>query len=281
MYFTGISDESGKSIETQIKAHQTLGWNHLELRVVDQWNLASMPEDKYQIVREKLADANMQVSCFASGIANWSKKIDGDFSADVNELNSAIPRMHELGIKFVRIMSYPNADWSEEDWSKEAIRRIKELSKIAENNDVILVHENCSGWASASPENSLKMIEQVNSPALKLVYDTGNGPGEGLDSWDFYNKVKEHIIYVHIKDAKQSKIGENTQFTYPGEGDGYVKEIVTDLLKNGYDGGFSIEPHLAAIIHLAQDADNATAAYNVYLEYGRRFKKLIEDIKSH
>lgn len=280
MYFTGISDEAGKPIDVQIKAHQALGWNHLELRVVDDFNLATLAEKDYKIVYEKLKQANMQVSCFSSGIANWAKKISGDFNEDLNELNSAIPRMHELGTKFVRIMSYPNDNWSDADWSQEVFRRIKELSRIAEDNGLILVHENCSGWAGLGSENTLKLIEEVDSPALKLVYDTGNPPAEGQDPWDFYQKVKQHIVYVHIKDAKQTKLGEETEFTYPGEGDGYVKEIVTDLLKNGYDDGFSIEPHLAAIIHLAKDADNANAAYDIYTEYGRRFMKLIESIKN-
>jgi len=280
MYYSGISDEAGKSIDVQIRAHQTLGWNRLELRVVDEFNLATLPEDKFQIVSEKLSEAAMRVSCFSSGIANWAKKISGDFNEDINELNSAIPRMHQLGTKFVRIMSYPNDNWSDEDWQKEVFRRIKKLSNIAEDNGLILVHENCSGWGGLSPENTLKLLEKVDSPALKLVYDTGNAPAENQDSWDFYQKVKEHIVYVHIKDAKQTPIGREAEFTYPGEGDGYVKEIVEDLLANGYDGGFSIEPHLTAIIHLAQDADNPDVAFDVYVEYGRRFMRLIEAIKN-
>ncbi len=35
----------------------------------------------------------------------------------------------------------------------------------------------------------------------------------------------------------------------PGEGQGYVKEILRDLQARGYDGGISIEPHLAAVFH--------------------------------
>lgn len=280
MYYTGISDEAGKSIDVQIKAHQILGWNHLELRVLDDFNLATLPEDNYQLVYEKLNEANMQVSCFSSGIANWAKKISGDFNEDINELKAAIPRMHQLNTKFIRIMSYPNDNWSEEEWQKEVFRRISELSNIAEDNGLILVHENCSGWGGLSPENTLRLLEKVSSPALKLVFDTGNAPAEGQDSWDFYQKVKEHIVYVHIKDAKQTQLGKETEFTYPGEGNGYVKEIVKDLFANGYDDGFSIEPHLTAIIHLAKDADDPNAAFNVYLEYGRRLMKLVQTIKN-
>lgn len=276
MYFTGISDEAGKAIDTQIKAHKSLGWKHLELRVIDEYNLGSLPESLYREVVQKLDAANLKVSCFSSGIANWAKKISGNFNQDLFELNAAIPRLHELGTQFVRIMSYPNDNWDDDAWFKEVVRRLSILAKVAEDSGLILVHENCSGWGGESAEHTLKMLEAVNSPALKLVFDTGNPPAESQNAWDFYQKVKEHIVYVHIKDAKFKQGDGKTEFTYPGEGDGYVKEIVKDLLDSGYDGGFSIEPHLAAIIHLAQEADNPNAQHKVYVEYGRRLMKLVE-----
>ncbi len=278
MFFTGIADEAGKSIDTQIKAHQALGWKHIELRLIDDYNLASLPEPKYEEVKTKLQSAGLTLSCFASAIANWAKKISGDFNVDLTELKNGIPRMKELGAKFVRIMSYPNDNWSDADWFKEVVRRTKEMSRIAEDSGIILVHENCSGWGGQSPEHTLQLLDTVNSPALKLVYDTGNPPAEGQDGWDFYTKVKAHIVYVHIKDAKMAKHGEKVIFTYPGEGDGYVKEIVSDLLKSGYNGGFSIEPHLAAIVHEAKDADDATFAFREYVGYGG---KLMEMMKSY
>ena len=41
MYYSGISDEAGHGIETQIKAHVELGWKYLELRSVDGENMVS------------------------------------------------------------------------------------------------------------------------------------------------------------------------------------------------------------------------------------------------
>ncbi len=279
MFFTGISDEAGKAIETQIKAHQQLGWNHLELRAIGDGNLASLSEAEYRDVFEKLQQADMKVSCFSSGIANWAKKITTDFQLDVDELTNSIPRLHELNTQFVRIMSYPNDGWAEKEWFDEVVRRLKKLSEIAADNGVILVHENCSGYGGISAEHTLRLLEAVDSPALKLVYDTGNAPAESQDSWEFYRKVKNHIVYIHIKDASMKTANEETEFTFPGEGDGYVRKIVTDALETGYAGGFSIEPHLVAIVHLDQESENAELQYKTYVEYGERFKKLVAEIR--
>ena len=48
----------------------------------------------------------------------------------------------------------------------------------------------------------------------------------------------------------------------------------------GYDGGFSMEPHVAAVFHEEAKEDSASLdkiKYESYVEYGRRFEKLLRD----
>ncbi len=281
MFFSGISDESGQPIQTQIQAHAELGWKHLELRAVDSVNLTQLPDEKFDAVYAAVTEAGMGVSCFSSAIANWARPVTGDFAVDVEDLKRAIPRMHRFGTPFIRVMSYPNdpkEPVEEREWRREAIRRTKELSRIAEDGGITLVHENCSGWGGLSAENSNILLGEVDSPALKVVFDTGNPVTYGQDAWEYYQTVRRDIVYVHIKDAR--KVDGQDIYTYCGEGDGCVREIVADLLKTGYDGGFSIEPHLAAVIHTGQKADNARQLYESYTEYGRRLMKLVEEVRN-
>jgi sugar phosphate isomerase/epimerase len=281
MFFSGISDEAGQDIDTQIRAHQELGWNYMELRMVDGKNITQLSDDAFDVVCDKLADANMQVSCFGSAIANWARPITIDSHVDRDDLSTAIPRMQRLGVPFIRVMSYPNDDknpMAEDAWRDEAIRRMKVLAKMAEDSGVILAHENCSGWGGLSAENSNILLGEVNSPALKVVFDTGNPVTYGQDAWEYYQQVHASIAYVHIKDAK--KVNGTDEYVMCGDGEGYVREIVADLLKNGYDGGFSIEPHLAAIIHTGQQADNAAALYESYTAYGRRLMEIVAEVKA-
>ncbi len=281
MFFSGISDEAGQSLEAQIRAHKTLGWNHMELRVIEGVNVTALPDDTFDQVFERLQQEGMKVSCFASAIANWARPITCDPQIDIDDLKKAIPRMHRLNTPFIRVMSYPNdpeKPLEEKDWRDEAIRRMKTLAKIAEDGGITLVHENCSGWGGLSAENSNILLGEVNSPALKVVYDTGNPITYGQEPWTYYKAVEKDIVYVHIKDAK--KIDGKDVYTFCGEGDGMVREIVKDLLANGYDGGFSIEPHLAAVIHTGQKASSEDALYESYTEYGRRLMKIVEEVRT-
>lgn len=275
MKFSGISDEAGQAIEMQIKAHKELGWEYMEIRNVDGENLTMLSDGKFDGVYGKVAASGLKVSCFSSAVANWATEISGDFNKDVEELKRAIPRMHRFKTKYIRVMSWPNNKenpLSDEEWGKEAVRRMKELAKMAEDGGVILAHENCSGWGGLSGDNMLKLYEGVNSPAFKLLYDTGNVIAHNAgDSWTFYSRVKHLIEYVHIKDYKAGS--EPLKATYPAEGNGMVKEILQDLKKSGYDGFVSIEPHLASVVHEGKVGDK-DLTYRTYVTYGQKLMQV-------
>jgi len=281
MFFSGISDEAGQPIATQIKAHKELGWKHLELRMVDGNNITQLSDADFDAVVAAVQEAEMEVSCFGSAIANWARPITCDAQIDIDDLKQAIPRMKRLGTEFIRVMSYPNDPDNpidEPSWRKEAIARMKTLAKMAEDGGIILAHENCSGWGGLSADNSNILLEEVNSPALKVVYDTGNPVSYKQDAWEYYQKVYDHIAYVHIKDA--NLVDGEAVYCYCGDGQGFVKETIADLLSKGYTGGFSIEPHLAAIIHTGETTNNADELYNSYTEYGRRLMAIVDEVKT-
>ncbi|MBN1991656.1 MAG: sugar phosphate isomerase/epimerase [Anaerolineae bacterium] len=299
MYYSGFADESGASIDLQIKATQALGWSNIESRNIDGENLTDISDEKFAEVCAKLAAAKVNINCFGSAIANWSKdpRCEEDFQYSVTALKRAIPRMCQLGTKMLRGMSFAVTRDEEPDspaLEKIIFEKVKYLVKLCEEAGVIYVHENCMNYGGLSHEHTLKLLDNVNSPNFKLVFDTGNPvftyrrigskPYRKQSSWEFYTNVKEFVHYVHIKDARY--IGETdgifpaAEHTFPGEGDGDVERIVKDLLKRGYDGGFSIEPHLAVVYHNDAVQSEDEVKYGNYLEYGRRFMKLVEKVRA-
>ena len=95
-----------------------------------------------------------------------------------------------------------------------------------------------------------------------------------------YQACKGRIAYVHIKDTKRGVAGGKEVYAWPGEGDGDVRRVLTDLFASGYDGGFSIEPHMASQVHLGTKAEGNSEAFNIYVEYGKRFMKLVDEVKA-
>lgn len=298
MYYTGFADEAGASIDTQIKATKELGWSNIESRNVDSVNLTDITDEKFEEVSGKLADAGVTINCFGSAIANWSKdpRKDEDFRYCVDALKRAIPRMQTLGTKLLRGMSFgiiQDADPDGPGIEKTIVEKLIQLTKMCEDAGVFYMHENCANYGGMSHEHTLGLIEKIGSPNFKLVFDTGNPVGSDRrigappygkqSSWEFYSNVKDFVAYVHIKDcrfvAESDGIFPNRDHTFPGEGEGDVERIVKDLLKSGYDGGFSIEPHLAVVYHDDSVQSKADVRYTNYVEYGKRFMRLVDRIR--
>jgi sugar phosphate isomerase/epimerase len=277
MFFSGIADEAGDDIGTQVKAQQELGWKHIELRNVSGVSLTDLCDRTFEEVLEKVTDVGLAISCFGAQLCNWARPITKHPDIDRHELARAIPRMHRAGCEFIRTMSYPNAGWPQDEWKQEVIARMKVLARMAADGGVTLVHENCDGWGGLGPAQTLELLEKVASPSFRLLWDTGNPVAhEGQDAWEFYKAVKEHVVYVHIKDAV-NKNGTMV-YTYAGDGNGRVRDVLKDLRARGYQGALSIEPHLAAVVHEGKAASQAESAYERYVEYGRRLTALVESL---
>ncbi len=111
MFLTGIADEAGVSLETQIRATKALGWSSLEARQAGvagfaPANIHDLPDAAFELLVEQLGRAGVRVDCFASAIGNWGKKIDEPFESSLAEARRAIPRMRRLGTRLIRVMSF-------------------------------------------------------------------------------------------------------------------------------------------------------------------------------
>jgi len=288
MYLTGFADEAASDLAGQVRATRELGWEHIEARNIDGQNIHDIPDEQFDAVCGTLEDAGVKVSCFGSAIANWGKSIEEPFDSSLEEARRAIPRMQRLGTTLVRIMSFAvlKDRGPEDQMAEERFRRLRELQRMFSDAGITPVHENCMNYGGMGWPFTLRLLENV--PGLKLVYDTGNPvfsddrskepPCPKQSSWEFYSNVKEHIASIHIKDGTWDPDAQRVTYTHPGEGDGDVRRIVRDLLDGGYDGGISIEPHLAVVFHDESVQSGDEVRYANYVEYGRRMMKLLSEI---
>ena len=289
MILTGITDEAGALIDTQIKAVKELGWNTIEARSVEvegfpKANLHDIADEAFDLVEEKLKNGGVGVYCFGSTIANWGKKIDDPF--DLSEVERAIPRMQRLGSQYVRIVSYAVRE-GEDQLEEERFHRLREITKRFLDAGITPVHENCMNYGGMSWQHALKLLENV--PGLKWVFDTANPvfnddrskpePMPKQDPWEFWTHLKEHTVHIHVKDAIWDNSKNDADYTLPGKGDGAVRRILSDALESGYDAGISIEPHLAVVFHDDSVKASDEEIYQSFIECGKALMELLDDIQ--
>jgi sugar phosphate isomerase/epimerase len=291
MILTGIGDEAGSTIESQIAATKELGWKHLEMRGVEvagfpKANFHDIPDKAFDVCVEKLQAARVSVYCFGSTVMNWAKKLTDPFENTVAEVKRCIPRMQRLGTKYVRIMSFKPAD-EDDHIPKDVFHRVRDVTKMFLDAGLQPVHENCMNYGGISAQHALQLLDQV--PGLKWVFDTANPifnadrskpkPWPKQDPWEFWVAVRDHVAHIHVKDATWNPAKNDADYNWPGEGRGRVRDILKDAFARGYDAGISIEPHMVVVFHDANSKANDDATRANYVEYGRRLERLIGEVR--
>lgn len=287
-YYSGFADEAGGALDTQIRATKEIGWSHIEMRNVGvpgfpAGNLHDISDAAFDALVGLLDNAGVRVNSLGSGIANGGKDIRKPFDPCRDAALRGAPRARRLGAQFVRIMSYPVGD-PNDLMEEERFHRLREVVRIFADSGATVVHENCGCYGGMSVGHSLRLLEAV--PGLKLVFDMGNCGGDPdytkpephprQNAWEFYQGIREHIAYVHIKDVIWDHETKKKIHVFPGEGECYVGEIIADLRDTGYRGAFSIEPHMQAGLPANLGLTNAENRYQTYVEYGRRLERLVE-----
>lgn len=292
MFLTGFADEAAQDLTTQIKATKEIGWTRISARGVNGANIHELPQKEFDQVADQLDEAHITIPEFGSLIGNWGKKISSDFEITLAEIERAIPRMQRLGTPLIRIMSYAQEPWGSEQHEHERFRRLREIHTRFADAGLQAVHENCMNWGGFSADHTLRLVEEV--PGLKLVFDTANPvfqldrskpQADGTFPWqdplEFYHKVKEHIVHIHIKDCTHPPTGQSepAKYTLPGEGQARVQDILKQLKADHYKGGIAIEPHVATVFHATDGQEpDWQQCYDSYVQYGHAMNKLIANI---
>jgi sugar phosphate isomerase/epimerase len=233
-------DEISSDFAEQCRVASDLGLTHVEVRSAWDVNILDLKAEQLTAMKETLADHDLQVSSIGSPIGKIF--IDEPFPPHLQRMRHAAEVAHFFDAPYIRIFSFflrPGADPA--DHREEVIDRMRAMARVAEEADVVLLHENEKDIYGDVPQRVLDIVESVGSPALRLAWDPANYVQVGVTPFtEGYALLRPYTDYVQIKDA----LRETGDVVPAGEGDGQVRETVRALAADGFDGFFSMEPHL-------------------------------------
>lgn len=249
---SGFADEISPDLREQVRVLRELGISCLELRSVGGVNVLDLDAAQLDEIQRVLRDAGIGVSSIGSPLGKI--RIDEDFAHHLERARRALEIADRLGAPFIRVFSFflPAGD-DPSAHRDEVLRRMRELARITEEHNaahavddradaVTLVHENEKEIYGDIPERCLDIVESVGSPALRLAWDPANFVQVGVAPFtEGFASLRPHVVYMQIKDALMA---DGTVVT-AGHGDGELAETLDALLADGFDGFFSLEPHLA------------------------------------
>jgi sugar phosphate isomerase/epimerase len=238
---SGFSDEISPDFEQQCALVSKLGLKYLEFRSAWEVNILDLDDDQLARAKDLLSSYQLGVSSIGSPIGKIV--IDEDFEPHLVRMRHAAEVARHFDAPYIRVFSFFMPEDSDPDSHRdEVLRRMAQLAKAAEEANVVLVHENEKDIYGDIPRRCLDIVESVGSPNLKVAWDAANFVQVGVRPFtEGYALLRPHLEYVQIKDALLTT-GEVVK---SGEGDGEVVETIRELRSDGFDGFFSLEPHLS------------------------------------
>ena len=242
MKIYAFADEASPFIDEQIKAMKKNGLNGLEIRNVDEVNIAEISDSKAREVRKKLDAAELRVWTIGSPIGKIDIEKD-DFTLHTEKFKRTLELADILGAENIRLFSFFTPSENRDVYRERVTERLSLFCKIASGSGITLCHENEKGIYGDTPERCLEIHRAL--PEIKAIFDPANYVQCGVDTLKAWEIIKPYVKYLHIKDALA-----DGSVVPAGKGDGNIKYILDDFRRLGGDS-VTLEPHLTVFDGLA------------------------------
>lgn len=237
-FISGFADEISQDLNKQVEVLKKLDMHYVEMRNVNGRPLISYSVEEALQIKQELIANDIVLSSVGSSIGKIS--ITEPFDEHFKLFQHTVEIAKAMGTKYIRMFSFYIPEDKYAEYRDEVFRRIGMMVEYAEKNQVILAHENEKGIYGEDADRCKELMEQFYGPSFQMVFDFANFVQCNVDTLDAYEKLKQYICYIHIKDAYQ----ESGKVVPAGMGNGNVENILRDLFVNGFQGFLSIEPHL-------------------------------------
>ncbi len=240
---TGFADEISPELDEQLDTLAEESIRFVELRSVWNKNVLDLTDDEIEKVGAAISERAIGVSSIGSPVGKVP--IVEDFAPHLERFHRALHVAKALETPYVRVFSFFMPEGEDPaTYRDEVLGRMGTLAKEAEDARVVLVHENEKNIYGDTPGRCLDILTEVDSPALRAAWDAANFVQCGVNHpyEEGYEALRPYMEYVHVKDA----LSGSGRVVPAGEGDGEIRETISALHSSGFDGFFSLEPHLAS-----------------------------------
>jgi sugar phosphate isomerase/epimerase len=248
---SAFADEISADLNEQIAVIRSENIHFIDLRGVWDTNVLDLTDQQVTEIKQRLDAAGIGVSAIASPIGKIP--IDAPFDEHLQRFQRAIALAQFFHTSCIRLFSfYPPVAGDEANdgkgivdpanWRNEVLKRLRELTRLARNANLILLHENEKDIYGDTIARCIDTLQNINSSHFQAIFDPANFIQCGQIPYpDAYLELRPWLRWIHVKDA----LADGT-VVVAGEGEARWPELLQQLHTDGYDGFFSLEPHLAS-----------------------------------
>jgi sugar phosphate isomerase/epimerase len=177
----------------------------------------------------------------------------------VDEFRACIEAAQEVGARKVRVYAgswHPGDEDHDAHWN-QLRTALQTLASDAAAANVVLCVENHFGTMTQTAADTALLVEQVDSPAVRVLYDQANLTFTHDEAWEQALGVQGHLVgHVHVKDlvfkdpnapfrasdtARVKAEERAVRSRVVGTGVLPWTDILRELVRRGYDDVLSLE----------------------------------------
>jgi inosose dehydratase len=149
----------------------------------------------------------------------------------------------------------------------QLVDRLNALGDYAAAHNVTLAFEHHVGNAYETPDQTVALMRQVSSPAVRVNFDISHFNVMGYSIEESVAKLIPYAAHTHVKD----ELGRapNHQYLIPGEGEFDYVRYLQAMQAHGYTGAISTE--ISKMVQNRPDYDALATATRSYEVLSRAF----------
>lgn len=234
---SSFADEASPMLNEQFEATKAHGFTHIEVRGVDDKNMADYSVDEAKEVARRFEAAGIQVSALGSPFGKID--ITDDFAPHAEYMKKGLEIANILGTKRVRLFSFfmPKGE-NPDDYREEVFARMDKMADLCKEAGLLCCHENEKDIYGDTIARTLDLLKTFEGRIVG-VFDPANFIQCHQDTLEAWKALEPYIDYIHIKDCK-----EDGTIMPAGKGMGHIPEIIRAYSQKEGDRFITLEPHL-------------------------------------
>ena len=264
-------------IDTTLAHLGHLGFDAVEIGVLPRFSTALDRLDNGEVMRilELLAQHNLVLSAVSSYLslieADAARYAENcryvqrtiDLAADIAEKSHSLDRPQTP----VVISGFGGQPGDLETQQPLLIERLNALDDYAQERHVIVALEHHVGAAVETPDQTVGIMQQVESPAIRINFDISHFNVMGIPIEESVAKLVPYTAHTHVKD--ELGLSPNHQYLIPGEGEFDYVRYLKAMQAHGYHGVVSTE--ISMMVQRRPDYDPLATATRSYEVLSRAF----------